>query len=161
MGWRRRFVSALAATLGSLCGCFYYGVSVSVAPSAKAPTELSPQEIDEAAAAVARVAEEAGMVPSPSLEEDIRLSEYPQSQKRLVALYKTPRDGPTRHKVNVAVQVEKKTGRFSVSIIDLDATGVTDFTDALDRSLVQALEARFPDRELEIERGTVGPALGP
>jgi hypothetical protein len=156
----KRATAVLVATFA--CGCFYYSAQIDVAPSASASAELNESEIVQASTIVARIVTERGLVPDPQLPEIQRSSrEESEWKDRVLALYWAGSEAATDDRVIVAVRVNKKTGRYRVVVRDLDSVRGNDFTASLVRSLRESLASAFPARDIRVESGTVGPALGP
>jgi hypothetical protein len=148
--------------LTASCGCFTYSAQIELAPSSEAPAELTNLEVARVIEIVSKIVSERGLAPDPRLPEIERSSrEDAEWDERVLALYSVGREASTDDRVRVSVLVHKGTDRCSVLLRDLDSIDSTDFTDALERSLTEALSAAFPSRSIRVERETVGPSLGP
>ena len=148
--------------LTASCGCFTYSAQIELAPSSEAPAELTNLEVARVIEIVSKIVSERGLVPDPHLPETQRSSrEDVEWQEYVSASFYASSDASTNNRVWVSVLVNKKSGRCSVLLRDLDSVDSTDFTDALERSLTEALSAAFPSRSIRVERETVGPSLGP
>ena len=159
MGARASALLLLASVL--VAGCVSYATRIQVSDSRSGEARLSDAEIAQVTSAVADVATRFGLRSNPRLPELARTSEESEEYAHLVvADFVADRDGRTHGRVILTVGKEKKTGRFTVLIRDLDSFRSTAFTSSLEKEIVQALERQHPGA-VEVERGAVGPDLGP
>ena len=141
-------------------GCFYHSTLIELAPSPDTAAELTRPEIDRATQIVAGIMSERGLLPSSSGVEDLSRTED-EWEEFILAAYWTGTEAATDNRVVVSVLLHKETGRYRVLIRDLDSAGGSDFTNALEKSLTDAFSEAFPSKSIQVERKTVGPALGP
>lgn len=145
-----------------VAGCVSYATRIQVSPSNSGERRLSDAEITQLTAAVGGVARPFGFHANPSLAELRRTSdESKEYDQRVVADYLADRDGKTHGRVILTVGVHKETGQVTVLIRDLDSFRSTKFTSSLEEEITKALGARHSPDAIRVERGAVGPDLGP
>jgi len=143
-------------------GCLSHATRIQVSPASSGEAGLSNTEITEVTAVVGGVATRFGFHANPSLAELRRASEESKEyDQRVVADYLADRDGKTHGRVILTVGVHKQTGQVTVLIRDLDSFLSTKFTSSLEEEITKALGARYSPHAIKVERGAVGPDLGP
>jgi hypothetical protein len=153
-------VVAVALLLST--ACFYHNARIELSSSTDARTPLTSAEVAEATAIVAKVVSERGFVADPDAKRIEDTSRTDQEWPDVVVASFSPTRGQWPDDgVGVSVLVEKATGRYRVQVRNLDSPFATDFTDALETSLTEALDAAFPAGNVRVERETVGPMFGP
>ncbi len=126
-----------------------HAVEIELAPTSVAQAELSSDEVVRAKEVVAKVLSERGFRVHPHARRIEQLSRE-EWDAVVLATYNAPVEAAGQ--VGVSVSQEKTTGRLRVRIMDRDWPFSTDFTESLERALVDALTAAFPDRDIRVER---------
>jgi hypothetical protein len=129
-----------------------------VAPATDGVRELTQEEMVEAVALVDHVVAEFGLLRDPRLgqiEQDQRAEMY------IVGQWYLGPSSPTKKRLGVYADVNRRTRRFGVSVVELDASNADEFTSRLEDALVHALSEKFPSRKTEVERHTSFPVFGP
>jgi hypothetical protein len=157
---RRRFTLPLLAVL--VAGCLSYAARIQVSASKAGEAGLSDGEIAQIIAIVGDVATRFGFHSNPRLVELRRTSEVSKEyNERIVADYLAERDGRTHGRVILTVGVHKETREVTVLVRDLDSFRSTEFTSSLEEEIAKALSTRHSPDAIKVERGSVGPDLGP
>jgi len=155
---------ALTILLSSsvLGGCFSYSSQFTLVPLPGAQAKLAREDVIRASEIVAETASKWGLIPDPRWSEIARNSRQDAEWKEnVLAIYAAGSEAATNNRVLLWVLIDKNTGQYSVAVRDLDSLGSTKFTADLESSLTHALSTAFPSRRIQVERATVGPALGP
>jgi len=160
MGGRRFTLLLLLSVV--VAGCLSYATQIHVSPANSGEARLSDTDITQVTAAVGSVATRFGFHANPDLAELRRTSEKSKEyDQRVVADYLVDRNGKTHGRVILTVGVHKETGQLTVLIRDLDSFRSTKFASSLEEEIAKALSARFSSDAIRVERGAVGPDLGP
>ena len=145
-----------------VAGCLSHATRIDVSPSNFGESRLNDAEIAEVATIVGGVATRFGFHSNPRLVELRRTSdESKEYDQRVVADYLAERDGKTHGRVILTVGIHKETGQLTVLIRDLDSFRSTEFTSSLEEEITKTLSARYSQHAIKVERGAVGPDLGP
>jgi hypothetical protein len=143
-------------------GCVSYATRIEMSPSNSGEPRLSDAEIAEVTTVVGGVATQFGFHSNPSLAELRRTSEESKEyDQRVVADYLADRDGKTHGRVILTVGIHKQTGQLTVLIRDRGSFRSTEFTSSLEEEITKRLGTRYSPNAIKVERGAVGPDLGP
>ncbi len=157
MKWRTTLLP-----LSVLAGCFTYSTQLTLEPLPGSHARLDHDDVMRANEIVASIASKWGLVPDPRLPEVERSSrEDAEWKEHVLALYAAGSEAATDNRVLLWELIHKETGSYSVLVRDLDSLGSTKFTAGLESCLAKALSDAFPAARFHVERGTVGPTLGP
>jgi len=133
-------------------GCLFYTSHLEIAPTSAGQAELSSDEVTRANEIVAKILSERDFRIDPNAKRIEQLSRVEKEWGAVVlAAYDAPSEAWPHDGVGVSVLLEKATGRLRVRIIDTDWPFRDDYTESLERSLVDALAAAFPDRDVRLD----------
>ena len=157
----RLSLSLLGCTI-VVVGCLSHTDAVRIGSSPDGTTSLSSDELRSAMSVVERVAKANGLVPDPGLDWMGPSSEHSKEiDNVVVALYMVDPESEGTEWIDLRIGVAKSSGEVVVMVTDLNSHSASEFARNLTAEIRGALDLRFPDRPVRVDRRTNLPSLGP